>query len=166
MNIFILDANMETSAMYHVDKHCVKMILEHCQMLCTAISTNPNLQNTLNVTDIPYKPSHRNHPCTIWVSKNYDNFAWLIAYTHALHEEYKYRYGRNHLSYITLKNSSIITNTAISYGSKLSILELLPAIVVPDDCRTASVIESYRSYYRKHKTQLFSWTKRNKPYWI
>jgi len=36
MNIFILDEDLEQCAKAHVDKHCVKMILESAQMLCTA----------------------------------------------------------------------------------------------------------------------------------
>ena len=166
MNIFILDTNIKTSAMYHVDKHCVKMILEHCQMLCSTLHVNLNLRNTLDIIDIPYKKSHINHPCTVWVSLNYANFAWLVAYTHELHEEYKYRYNREHLSYITLKNNNIINNETIIYGNSLSILDLNPACVMPDECKTTSVIESYRNYYRQYKSQLFSWTKRDKPYWL
>ena len=165
MNIFILDADIKNSARFHTDKHCVKMILEHCQMLCTSVLVNPNLQTTLDIIDVPYKKAHINHPCTIWVSKNHDNFAWLVAYTHELHEEYKYRYGREHLSYTTLKSSRIITDNIIAYGSSLSILDLAPACVMPDECKIGSVIESYRNYYKQYKSQLFSWTKRDKPYW-
>ncbi len=166
MNIFILDANIQNAAKYHVDKHCVKMILEHSQMLCTAVITNPDLQNILGITEVPYKKSHVNHPCTIWVSKNYDNFAWLVAYTHELHQEYKYRYNREHLSYKTLMSSNIIADEIILYGSSLEILDLDPACVMPDECRVNSVVESYRNYYLKYKSQLFTWTRRDKPYWI
>lgn len=166
MNIFILDKNIRNSAMYHTDKHCVKMILEHCQMLCTAVLINTNLQDRLNVIDAPYKKSHINHPCTIWVSKNYDNFAWLVAYTYELNEEYKYRYGREHLSYTTLKLCRIITDNIIAYGGNLAILDLVPPCIMPNECKTTSIIESYRNYYRQYKSRLFHWTKRNKPYWI
>ena len=152
--------------MYHADKHCVKMILEHCQMLCTALIINPNLRDMLDVVDIPYKKSHISHPCTIWVSKNIDNFAWLVAYTHELHEEYKHRYNREHLSYKTLKASNIITDNIIKHGNNLSIIDLAPACVMPDECKTDSVVESYRNYYRQYKSQLFHWTKRDTPYWI
>ena len=166
MNIFILDANIKSSVRYHVDKHCVKMILEYCQMLCTAVLTNHNFRVELGITDVPYKKSHIKHPCTMWVGKNYDNFAWLVACTHELHGEYKYRYVREHLSYTTLRDAKIITDKDIAYGSNLSILDLLPACVMPDECKTDSVIESYRNYYRQYKSQLFSWTKRDKPYWL
>ena len=37
MNIFILDPNPELAAIYHNDKHIVKMPLEMAQMLCTNI---------------------------------------------------------------------------------------------------------------------------------
>lgn len=37
MNLFILDNDIEKSAQAHVDKHCIKMILESAQLLCTAI---------------------------------------------------------------------------------------------------------------------------------
>ena len=36
MNIFFLHPDPLTSAEMHCDKHCVKMILETAQMLCTA----------------------------------------------------------------------------------------------------------------------------------
>ena len=36
MNIFYLDKDPITCAEMHVDKHCVKMILEYAQLLSTA----------------------------------------------------------------------------------------------------------------------------------
>lgn len=166
MNIFILDNDIELSAMYHTDKHCIKMILEHSQMLCCALYLNVKLQQSLNITHIPYKKSHINHPCTLWVSQNYTNFAWLVAYTHILHNEYKYRYNREHLSYTTLTLNNIITPDIINDGLKLSIVNLSPAYVMPDECIEDSIINSYRNYYRSYKAHLFKWTKRERPHWL
>ncbi|MDD3266481.1 MAG: pyrimidine dimer DNA glycosylase/endonuclease V [Burkholderiales bacterium] len=166
MNIFILDVNLKKSAIYHVDKHCVKMILEHAQMLCTSLIINENLRNQLNVEIVPYKKSHMSHPCTIWVSSNYDNFAWLVAYTHELHEEYKYRYNKEHLSYKTLLAHNIITKELITHGNKLTITELNPPTVMPEECQSTSVVDSYRNYYKQYKHELFKWTKRDIPDWI
>lgn len=167
MNIFILDEDMKTSAMSYGDKHCVKMILEHAQMLCSALHINRELANSLKIEAIPYKISHRNHPCTAWVSKNYNNFAWLTAFTHILHEEYQYRYGnKTHLSYATLKKCNIINKEIICHGKSLKILELNPVCVMPDECKTESIIESYRNYYRQYKTALFQWRKRDTPFWL
>ena len=36
MNIFYLDYDTKKCAEMHVDKHCVKMILEYAQLLSTA----------------------------------------------------------------------------------------------------------------------------------
>ncbi len=166
MNIFILDEDIKKSAIFHADKHCVKMILEHCQMLCTAVITNVNLQQKLDIVAVPYKKSHINHPCSVWVSKNYDNFSWLVAYTYELHEEYIYRYGRLHLSYTTLTDSRIINKNIVAYGKTLNILDLSPVCVMPEDCKTESVIQSYRNYYKQYKYKLFSWKKRDRPNWI
>ncbi len=171
MNIFILDQDINLSAQYHVDKHCVKMILEHAQMLSTVINTNPELCNIASnkINDIiiaPYKSSHQNHPCTLWLTQNYDNFAWLVAYTDALHTEYNYRYNKEHLSYLTLQKAKIITQDVINYGKNLNILQLNPACVVPDDCKLDNIIASYRTYYKKYKSHIFKWTKRDTPKWI
>ena len=59
MNIFILDWDLEKCAQYYVNKHLVKMILEHAQMLSTV-----NRKLGLNEG---YKIAHPNHPCTLWV---------------------------------------------------------------------------------------------------
>ena len=166
MNIFILDTDITRSAQYTLDKHCVKMILEQSQMLCTALQINPQLFEMIQPIEIPYKKSHIHHPSTKWVSANYDNFAWLVAYTEALHQEYQYRYSKQHLSYTKLKLNRIITASTVTYGRDLSIITLNPPQVVPDSCKTHSIIESYRNYYKHHKAHIFSWTKRKPPSWI
>lgn len=38
MNIFVLDTNLEKCALYHCDKHVIKMILESAQMICTVLN--------------------------------------------------------------------------------------------------------------------------------
>ena len=35
MNIFYLDHDQKKCAQMHTDRHCVKMILEYAQLLCT-----------------------------------------------------------------------------------------------------------------------------------
>jgi hypothetical protein len=69
MNIFFLDENPTLSAKYHVDKHVVKMILETAQLLCSVHHV------TDQVTDqVPYKLSHKNHPCAIWARESLSNY--------------------------------------------------------------------------------------------
>ncbi len=68
MNIFILDEDITKSAQAHCDKHVVKMILESAQLLCTAVNYYAGEQVT------PYKSTHMNHPCSIWVRESLANF--------------------------------------------------------------------------------------------
>ena len=97
MNIFFLDWDPEVCAQYHVDKHVVKMILESCQLLYTchwtalADGTPEYLASTPNGTG--YKPTHRNHPCSIWLRESLDNYLWLLRLARALVDEYHFRYG-------------------------------------------------------------------------
>ena len=68
MNIFVLDLDVKKCAEYHVDKHVVKMILESAQLLCGV----HHIVSPDNV-NIPYKLSHKNHPCSIWTRKSLSN---------------------------------------------------------------------------------------------
>ena len=64
MNIFFLDYDVKKCAKYHVDKHVVKMILETAQLLCGVhhVTAHDTAHDTAHV---PYKLSHKNHPCSI-----------------------------------------------------------------------------------------------------
>ena len=63
MNVFILDTNPHAAAKMQCDKHVVKMCLETAQILST-------------ITGGPYKPTHANHPCTLWAKANRTHFNW------------------------------------------------------------------------------------------
>ena len=79
MNIFYLDEDTEICAQYHCDKHVVKMILEYAQILCTVLHELGQ--------EAPYRPTHRNHPCTVWARESLDNWIWLRALCQALNQE-------------------------------------------------------------------------------
>ena len=68
MNIFFLDYDVKKCAEDHCDKHVVKMILETAQLLCGVHHATE--QETPNV---PYKLSHKNHPCAIWSRQSLTN---------------------------------------------------------------------------------------------
>lgn len=79
MNIFILDSDIRKSAKYHTDKHCVKMILEHCQMLCTALNINSYLQQDIAVVDIAYKTPISRERYHVGCNSIYGNACrWII----------------------------------------------------------------------------------------
>jgi hypothetical protein len=155
MNIFFLDENPTLSAKYHVDKHVVKMILETAQLLCSVHHV------TDQVTDqVPYKLSHKNHPCAIWARESLSNYLYLCELGLELGKEYTYRYGKRHKS-IDVINWCIINKPNIP-----DIGFTTPARAMPDEFKVDSVVESYRNYYMGAKSDLASWKNREKPFWF
>jgi hypothetical protein len=88
MNIFASDACPIKSAKFLDDKRVVKMVLESAQMLSTALHCVG--------ADSPYKPTHKNHPCSIWARNTKKNYIWLYKHFIALLQEYTNRYGKIH----------------------------------------------------------------------
>ena len=88
MNIFYLDKRPDDAAEMHCDKHCVKMILEYAQMLSTA-----HRELDVNVPDILYKSTHKNHPSTIWTRSSKQHYDWLFRLFRMLSAEYSLRYS-------------------------------------------------------------------------
>ena len=67
------------------------MVLESAQMLSTAILSQGG--------DAPYKSTHVNHPCNVWVRATNKNYLWLLGHFKALCAEYTRRYGKTHKCY-------------------------------------------------------------------
>lgn len=152
MNIFILSKNIEKCAKYHCDKHVVKMILEYSQILSTVCR--------LNGLDEGYKKTHINHPCVVWARESKSNWLWLRELNYFLHEEYKYRYGKDkiHKSYL------VSEELPVPELPKLGITTFVQAM--PEEHRNKDVVKAYRDYYFNEKHNIASWTKRSKPYWF
>ena len=154
MNIFFLDWNPSVCAIMHVDKHVVKMILEICQLLCT----------THHITDSSYKPpykmTHKNHPCTVWVRESYSNYRYTVKLGLELCKEYTYRYLKTHKceAYIKELGENIPPIPEKGFTQ--------PAQAMPDMYKSKDAVESYRSYYYFEKHNLFEWKKRSTPVWI
>ena len=154
MNIFFLHWDPRICAMMHVDKHVVKMILESTQMLCTT-------HHTTGSTYIPpYKMTHKNHPCNIWLRESQSNYMFLVKLGEELCKEYTYRYGKIHKcqEYIKElgKNIPPITDKGFTQ----------PAQAMPNMYKSKDSVEAYRAYYYFDKMNLHSWKKRDIPEWI
>ena len=176
MNIFYLDNNPTTCAQMHVDKHCVKMILEYAQLLSTAHrvldgtlvdghSKTGRKQKRYVLSDSRdstlYSATHINHPSAIWVRKNVENYNWLYDMWVALMDEYTYRYGKIHAT-ARLKDMLSETPDNITSGSFTE-----PTPAMPEEYRVAGdSIKSYQNYYLGDKQRMFSWKNRHEPYWI
>ena len=151
----------------HCDQHVVKMPLEIAQMLCTALhEVEPGRWEELNLLGLAYKPTHFNHPCTLWVRACLNNYLWTAALGWELCMEYRYRFGdakqREH------KSERVI----------LSIKERLPVmprqrcitpfpLVMPEEYIVGSdPVASYRNYYLNAKLRFARWTGRDVPEWV
>jgi hypothetical protein len=156
MNIFVLDTNPKTCAEYHNDKHVVKMILETAQLLCGVHWMTEGGQY-----DIPYKLSHKNHPCAIWARECIENYIWLCDLGLELCEEYTYRYGKRH------KSQDIIEWCLIHKPNVPTKGDITPfALAMPVECKVGNAVESYREYYRKEKKGFAAWKNRETPKWF
>jgi hypothetical protein len=156
MNIFVLDENPQIAAQMHNDKHVVKMILETAQLLCGVHHTTDS-----QYTDIPYKLSHKNHPCSIWARECIENYTWLCDLGIALCDEYRYRYGKRHKSLDVIEWALFHRPNLPTNG------DITPfALAMPDECKVDSVVESYRLYYITHKQGFSKWKKRDTPDWF
>lgn len=154
MNIFFLHLLPYLCAAYHVDKHVVKMILETTQLLCSAHHLHP-----ADYTP-PYKLTHKNHPCSVWVRKSLANYKWLVELGIELCKEYTWRYYKIH------KCERYIKEMENYYPMIVDIGMTPPALAMPEEFKGDDAVESYRKYYKNGKKNLHSWTKRCIPMWI
>ena len=155
MNIFVLDWDVKKCAMYHNDKHVVKMILETAQLLCGVhhMTESPS-------ENVPYKLSHKNHPCSIWARESMDNYLWLCELGMELCAEYTFRYGKRHKSQQVIEwcidNRPNIPEEGFT----------VPAKAMPDQYKVEDVVQSYRNYYLGEKKSFSNWKNRSVPSWF
>jgi len=178
MNIFYLHNDPRTCAEMHVDKHCVKMILEYAQLLSTAhrvldgipsvgLSASGRKKTSYVLMDqresILYSATHINHPSAIWCRKGIVQYRWLHNLLIELCKEYTHRYGKYHkverdgLLWALEKPPKNI-HTDVWWSE--------PTPAMPDHYKVAGdSISSYKNYYLGDKTRMFSWKNRNQPSW-
>ena len=174
MNIFWLDQDMRKCAAYACDQHIVKMITEHAQQMCTVLAD-------FGFSDVPLRPTHQQHPCVRWLREDFANFVCLYALNDAYFEEFKLRYRHSqHSGYwrtktyvkgITLRCVRRMYAHAGADRSEARIPDMLacpigyitmPPMAMPKEVqiplvgntqrRIATVIRSYRQFYKLHKS--------------
>ena len=147
MNIFVLDNDPIKAAQMHIDKHIVKMPLETAQILST-------------ICGYPYRPTHRNHPCTVWARQTKGNYNWLVQLGFALCKEYSLRYTRRHKCKDVIEQLKYAPDF-IPDGERTPF-----ALAMPDECKQDDAVLAYRTYYRTHKKHIASWINRETPEWM
>jgi hypothetical protein len=157
MNIFVLDRDVIKCAEYHNNKHVVKMVLETAQLLC-GVHHMTKLESDREL--IPYRLSHKNHPCSIWTRECIENYVWLCQLGMALSKEYTKRYGKIH-------KSQAVIEWCYDNLPKLNVNGKMTefAMAMPDECKIGDVIDSYRNYYMIEKRSIADW-KGEKPFWF
>ena len=178
MNIFYLNNDVRQCAQMHVDKHCIKMILESAQLLSTAhrvldgklfigkTDTGRNIKRWILPDErdkILYSATHINHPSAIWCRQNKSNYNWLYNLLVELCKEYTYRYDKIHkCESIGLVKALKTPPVSIPKGSFTE-----PTPAMPDEYKVpGNSIQSYHNYYIGAKSHMFSWKKRRPPEWI
>ena len=178
MNVFYLDSDPKKCAEMHLDKHCSKMLVEYAQLMSTAHRVCDGIEyydkNKIGrrikrwrmseyespMEDVLYKASHVNHPSNVWTRASLHNYAFLYEMWCHLHEEFKIRYGKEHLSYTKL-------NEMLKYPP-INIDDTpftQPTQAMPDDVKDVDSIVAYRNYYMKHKSHIATW-KAHRPDWF
>jgi len=153
MNIFVLSKDPDEAAIMQCDQHVVKMPLETAQLLCTAYPEEL----------APYKRTHYNHPCNLWLRESRANYEWLVLHGIALCTEYSYRFGKNHSS-----EDIIFWCFPHMNQLKFSKIEMSPWPKAMDDkYKKPDIVESYRNFYNKDKSRFATWSKnRSEPSWF
>jgi len=180
MNIFVLDESPVVSAQMMCDKHIPKMIVEAAQMLSTAhrmldgysekrpsksgkrminywVHPNNNLEASL------YKAVHHGHPCTKWTMESKANYDWHYDHFVALCDEFKYRFGKPHMT------SEKLTETLQRAPDNIPDIPMTPFAQAmshyPECIVEGDAIQAYRNYY--HVAKPFAkWAKgRAAPSW-
>lgn len=178
--MFYLHTNPVIAAQMQCDKHVVKMIVESGQMLSTAhrmldgtLTMKPSKSGkrmvkyyelSNNLENIMYKAVHHNHPCTVWTRESRENYMWHYEHFIALCDEYKYRYGKTHLTDTILREPLATPPINIKSNGFTDIplaMKSNPECMFPDD-----PVRSYREFYKTKQTRFdMVWTNRPIPEW-
>lgn len=111
------------------------------------------------------RATHANHPSTVWGRTSSHNFAWMLANTEALFKEYTKRYGKTHASEQRLYALMPLFEQCMELlESQGNIEQTAFALAMPDECKVACPVASYRKLYAQrgqHSTQLTNFFKNN-----
>lgn len=128
------------------------MIVEYAQLLSTA-------HYILDGVQVGYKPTHKNHPCAVWVRQSVRNYQWLYLLFMALCNEYTRRYGKVH------KTAELLGPLSVCPVAAPLLPFTDPPQCMPDDCKGLDTVEAYKQYYRTHKRGMATW-KTDVPAWF
>lgn len=159
MNIFFLHLDPQKCAEFYADKHVVKIIIEIAQMMSAAHHLLP-----CGLAP-PYRKTHANHPCAVWVRASAANYDWTLRLFRALCAEYTHRYGRTH-------KCESFADAFDEFRPRFPSQDFtMPALAIHEafkfKCRRVEdAVDAYRCYYFIDKHELLAWRRRDPPPFI
>ena len=167
MNIFVFNECPVENARQYCNRHLVKMITEHVQMMTTVCAEAEPLKFEAIPPKLRMKPfkegdPHRKHPCTLWLFKSQTNYDYLWALNMFLHEEWRYRYDHPK------------TKIHEAYRKMLHLPDILIddvgltpfAQAMPEKYQQEDVFKAYQEYFMGEKMHIAHWKKREEPEWF
>ena len=172
MNIFYLDHDTDLCAEMHTDRHCVKMILEYAQLLCTthhvkSRTLDPDSGYVIfyneDVVKKLYKETHMNHPSALWARESSQHYNWLYNLFCSVSDEYAYRYGKVHKSDTKLREILKNPPPLLKDNGWKQPTQAMPMVYKMKDSKDA-----YQLYYNRQKRvsrdgKRSTWTGRDIP---
>ena len=155
MNIFFTSTDPIECAIALDDKRLVKMPIESVQMLSSAIHRHGG-------TPV-YRVAWTKHPCTLWSGDSRENFEWHLAHLKAMNDEFKFRYGRDHGSFLAgysaLKDQqqALPDNVGLGKYPNCSLFKDEQDVV---NAYRMTMVEKWKNDKRPPR-----WTKRERPQW-
>jgi hypothetical protein len=164
MNLFILDQDPKISAMFHTDRHVVKMPTETAQMISFIYHDKQYWSKEVPDFIMGFSKTHYKHPCSIWIRESIENFIYACKMGLALYEEYQFRYNKPDKH----TRAKQIFEFALNNIPNINNVEQTPFALAMDTQYIVSdcPIENYRNYYKAGKNHLFNWKNRPKPYFL
>lgn len=153
------DLNPWIAAQNLCDKHVVKMVLETTQILST-------VAYRYGGTYVPYKPTHKNHPCTLWAGETMGNWLWLLQHGLGIANAYLDRYGKVHNCHELLDKLYEQAMKGAGIPSTTDFDEITPfAQAMPEKYKHKDVVQAYRAYYIGEKAYFAKWRYCDSPEW-
>ena len=169
MNIFMLERKIGGmpdpvgSAKALDDKRINKMALESAQILCTIIADrDPDFHAHHEL----YKPTHANHPSTVWAGESHTNFVWLLTHAFACIDEAARRYNKDAWEYKVTAVLDKVESWASRTNCHYNFPECgwtKPKLAMPDEFKGDDTVDSYRRYFRTKPNVVYKRT--HAPAW-
>lgn len=150
MNIFLPYKDIQSNVEALDDKRLNKMILEHAQLMATAVN--------LSGGQCTYKSTHKNHPCAIFCRETKGNYSYVLEYFLKMCSEYCFRTGKVHKCSF-LRDEFIDGMQFIPAGPLTEFKNCTPHKEIPiHDAYKTTLVEKWKNDTRPPK-----WTKRDIP---